>query len=192
MTRRRRMSPEVRHRVMASIRKRDTAPELALRSALWASGVRGWRCHTNMPGTPDLSFYRWRVAVFVDGVWWHGHPDYLPRGRRGSYWDKKIGGNRTRDRLVSRLLRGLGWRVVRIWDLEVLSNPHAACEKVTRELYAAGWRPAIPQLPPRPMVSKNSWVEPVALRKLVAEPAAPAWPLTKHVHKHRRSDSRGQ
>src|SRR5438094_1849557 len=92
------VDPRVRHRVMASIRKRDTRPELALRSALWGAGVRGWRCHVAaLPGNPDLAFPRWRVAIFCDGVWWHGHPDYLPRGRRGAYWDAKIAGNVARD-----------------------------------------------------------------------------------------------
>ena len=180
---RRRMSPEVRHRVMASIKKRDTAPELALRSALWASGIRGWRCHARLPGTPDLAFGRWHVAVFVDGVWWHGHPDHLPRGRRGPYWDQKIAGNQARDRIVNKSLRRLGWIVVRIWDLDVLSDPRGACDRVIKTLHAAGWRPAGFQLPPRPVMSQNLWVEPVALRKLVAEPPAPAWPLAKNLSK---------
>ncbi len=182
--RRRRMPPEIRHRVMASIKKRDTAPELALRSALWRDGVRGWRCHTKMSGTPDLAFTRWRVAVFVDGVWWHGHPDYLPRGRRGAYWDRKIAGNQARDQLVNRNLRTLGWKVVRIWDLDILSDAHAACDRVIKALYTAGWRPPNSQLPVRPVVSKNSRVETVVLRKLVAEPATPTWPFAKHLRQH--------
>ena len=63
---------------MASIRKKDTRPERVLRSALWRAGVRGWRCHVQrLPGTPDVAFSRWKVAVHVDGVWWHGRPDYF-------------------------------------------------------------------------------------------------------------------
>lgn len=180
----RRMAPDVRHRIMASIRKHDTAPELALRSALWSAGVRGWRCHTKVTGTPDVAFKRWRVAVFVDGVWWHGHPGYLPRGRRGPYWDQKIAGNRARDRMVNRLLQSLGWKVVRIWDLDILSNPQGACDRVIKMLRAAGWRPAISTLPPRTALSEHAWVEPVAPRKLVAEPATPAWPSTKNRLEH--------
>jgi DNA mismatch endonuclease (patch repair protein) len=122
----RKMSPETRRRVMASIRKRDTKPELALRRALWAAGVRGWRCHARLPGSPDLAFRRYMVAVFVDGVWWHGHPDYLPRGRRGPYWDAKIAGNVARDERVNAELRAAGWTVVRLWDLDVLLDPQAA------------------------------------------------------------------
>lgn len=169
---------------MASIKKRDTVPELALRSALWASGIRGWRCHAHLPGTPDLAFSRWRVAVFVDGVWWHGHPDHLPRGRRGPYWDQKIARNRAHDRIVNKTLRHLGWKVVRIWDLDVLSDPRGACDIVIKALDAAGWRPTWLQLPTRPVMSKNLWVESVSVRKLVAEPPAPAWPLAKNLRQN--------
>ena len=135
----RRMTPEVRHRVMASIRKRDTVPELTLRSALWRAGVRGWRCHAKMRGSPDVLFRRWRLVVFVDGVWWHGHPDYLPRGRRGTYWDAKIAGNVARDARVTQDLTAQGWTVLRIWDLDVLADPDAAARRVVGALVARGW-----------------------------------------------------
>jgi DNA mismatch endonuclease (patch repair protein) len=128
------MSPETRYRVMSSIRKRDTKPELALRSALFAIGVRGWRCHAKVPGSPDIAFGRAKVAVFVDGVFWHGHPDYLPRGRRGPYWDKKIAGNMARDVRVTAELRALGWLVIREWDLDVLANPVRVAQRIRRGL----------------------------------------------------------
>lgn len=140
---RRKMSPEVRHRVMASIRKRDTVPELTLRTALWTAGVRGWRCHCKLPGTPDLAFSRWRVAVFVDGVWWHGHPGYVAERLRGPYWTEKIAKNVRRDRAVNRELRLMGWSVVRIWDLEVLADPGRAAAKVAKILEQKGWRGAM-------------------------------------------------
>jgi len=133
------MDPAVRHRVMASIRKRDTRPEILLRRTLVSQGVRGYRCHVaDLPGTPDLAFTRWRVAVFVDGVWWHGHPDHLPRGRRGPYWDQKIAANVARDRRVDDELRGIGWDVVRLWDLEVIADPRGAVESVAGALSTSG------------------------------------------------------
>lgn len=135
----RKMSPELRHRVMASIRKKDTKPEIALRAALWAAGVRGWRCHAKLPGSPDVAFSRWKVAVFVDGVWWHGHPDYLPRGRRGPYWDHKIAGNIARDLRATAALRALGWRVLRFWDLEVLRDAELVVRRIRRVLSARGY-----------------------------------------------------
>ena len=141
MKRRRRMPPEVRHRVMASIRKTDTKPELTLRSALRAAKIWGWRCYKTLPGTPDLVFPRWKLAVFVDGVWWHGHPEYLPRGRRGPYWDRKIAMNKARDKQVNRRLRKLGWRVLRMWDLDVVSNPRKAVMTVRSLLKQLGRHP---------------------------------------------------
>lgn len=139
------MPPDIRRRVMASIRKKDTAPELALRRALWRAGVRGWRCHAKMRGSPDVAFSRWKVAVFVDGVWWHGHPDYLPRGRRGPYWDAKIAGNVARDQRVNAELATQGWTVLRLWDLDVLANPADAVRRVVDALTSRGWAaPATP------------------------------------------------
>lgn len=116
---------------MSSIKSADTRPELALRRALRAAGVAGYRCHVRgLPGSPDVSFSRWRVAVFVDGVWWHGHPDWLPNGRRGPYWDAKIAGNVSRDRRVDSALALLGWSVVRVWDIDVLRDPSSAAHRV--------------------------------------------------------------
>jgi DNA mismatch endonuclease, patch repair protein len=134
------MRSDVRRRVMASIRKKATKPELALRRALSAAGARGYRCHVRLPGSPDLAFSRWRVAVFVDGVWWHGHPDHLPNGRRGPYWDAKIALNIARDKRVNRELRAHGWIVLRIWDLDVLGNPARAAARVLLALRGRGWR----------------------------------------------------
>jgi DNA mismatch endonuclease (patch repair protein) len=133
------MDPAVRRRVMSSIKKKNTVPELTLRAALFKAGLRGWRCHYRGPGTPDVAFVRWKVAVFVDGVWWHGHPDYLPRGRRGEYWDQKIERNVERDQRVNEELAAMGWRVVRMWDLDVIATPGAAVEQVVAALRAAGW-----------------------------------------------------
>lgn len=136
---RRRMDPETRHRVMASIRKRDTVPERTLRAALWTAGIRGWRCYARLPGTPDIVFPRWKVAIFVDGVWWHGHPRYLPRGRRGPYWDRKIARNKARDREVDRVLKRAGWLVARFWDLDVISDPVRAVRATISALRSRGW-----------------------------------------------------
>ena len=134
------MDPVTRRRIMASIGKTDTRPELALRSELWRRGVRGWRCHVRLvTGTPDVVFIRWKVAVFCDGVWWHGHPDYLPRGRCGPYWDAKIARNIARDKHVNAQLKSLGWKIVRIWDLDILSKPDHAVERVMKALRSRGW-----------------------------------------------------
>jgi DNA mismatch endonuclease (patch repair protein) len=104
---------------MARVRTKNTAPEVALRKALWAAGVRGWRCHPRrVTGRPDLAFVGRRVAVFVDGAFWHGHPDYY-KNQSGPFWDKKIARNRARDARVDEELRSAGWAVLRLWDFEV-------------------------------------------------------------------------
>src|SRR3954453_7352558 len=123
---------------MARVRTRDTAPELALRRALWAAGLRGWRCHPKqVPGRPDLAWIGRRVAVFVDGAFWHGHPDHY-WGQSGEFWDSKIARNRARDERVNRELEDLGWSVLRLWDFEVERDPARCVKRVRRALVAAG------------------------------------------------------
>lgn len=122
---------------MSRVRGVNTAPELLLRHELWRRGIRGWRLHRrDLPGTPDLVFSRARLAVFVDGAFWHGHPRYLREGRSGPYWDHKIDTNRRRDRRSRDRLRRLGWRVIRVWDFQVTRDPAAAAERVARRLLA--------------------------------------------------------
>lgn len=117
---------------MARIRSKDTKPELMLRQALWASGVRGWRVHASwLPGKPDLAFTRWQLAVFVDGCFWHGHPDFFTPGKSGAYWDAKIARTKERDRQANDALKAMGWRVLRLWDFEIEENTEACVERTT-------------------------------------------------------------
>jgi DNA mismatch endonuclease, patch repair protein len=123
---------------MARVKGRDTGPELALRRALHRRGVRGWRCHrATLPGKPDLAFGRARLAVFVDGGFWHGHPSKWWLGRSGPYWDAKITRNIERDRRADDDLARLGWRVVRLWDFDVVRDPDAAAARVENALSEA-------------------------------------------------------
>ena len=120
---------------MSSIKSKDTRPELLLRAALRAAGIRGYRCNLRgFAGTPDIAFTRQRLAVFVDGVWWHGHPDYFQPGKLSPYWDAKIAGNVARDAKVSTALKDDGWTVLRFWDVEVARSPADAVEAVVRAL----------------------------------------------------------
>jgi len=122
---------------MKRVKTRDTAPELLLRKALWSAGIRGWRLHARkVPGRPDLAWLGRRVAVFVDGAFWHGHPDYY-WGQSGPFWDRKIERNRARDRRVDEELSDAGWIVVRIWDFEVERAPDDAVERVREGLALA-------------------------------------------------------
>lgn len=116
---------------MARIRSENTGPELALRRALYAAGVRGWRCNVKaLPGKPDVAFTRARVAVFCDGRYWHGHPDYFTFGKSGPYWDEKMRRTQQRDREANDELRRRGWEVIRIWDFEIEQDLAACVERV--------------------------------------------------------------
>lgn len=118
---------------MSRIKSRDTGPEILLRRALWSLGVRGYRCHySKAPGRPDIAFVGKQLAVFVDGGFWHGHPDYFTFGKSGEAWDAKIRRNMARDREVNSALFDAGWSVVRLWDFEIKSDPPAAAAAVMR------------------------------------------------------------
>lgn len=128
---------------MAAIRSVNTKPELTLRAALRQAGATGYRLHRkDLPGRPDLAFIRWRVAVFVDGVFWHGHPDHWNPDRAASeYWRTKIARNIQRDRAADSALRELGWTVVRMWDQEVKEDLGSCVQRVTGALRTSGWSP---------------------------------------------------
>jgi DNA mismatch endonuclease, patch repair protein len=135
------LSPEGRSRNMAAIRSTNTKPELALRKALREAGATGYRLHRkDIPGRPDVVFIRWRVAVFVDGVFWHGHPDHWnPDKASSDYWRTKIARNIERDRAADVALRELGWCVVRMWDQDVKRDIAACANQVLAALAASGW-----------------------------------------------------
>ena len=124
---------------MGRIKTRDTKPELALRHALWELGVRGWRCHRrDLPGRPDIAFGPARLAVFVDGAFWHGHPSKYKAGQSGEFWDRKISENVARDRRTNTELAAIGWAVIRLWDYEVLADPLGGANRVKERLRELG------------------------------------------------------
>jgi DNA mismatch endonuclease, patch repair protein len=126
---------------MSRIRGVNTKPELALRRALWAAGARGWRCNWKGPGGQiDIAFTRWRVAVFVDGLFWHGHPSKWQPGRWNGYWDEKIKRNIARDEQQNAALAEAGWIVIRAWELDVEQDPSAVVGRIREALKAAGQR----------------------------------------------------
>jgi DNA mismatch endonuclease, patch repair protein len=120
---------------MAAIRSRDTRPEIALRRALRARGLLGYRCHhRHLPGKPDIAFTRWSLAVFIDGAFWHGHPEHFKFGKLGDYWDEKVQRTQERDREQERTLREMGFEVIRFWDFEVKADANACAKQVGRRL----------------------------------------------------------
>jgi DNA mismatch endonuclease (patch repair protein) len=92
--------------------------------------LRGYRLHVKtLPGKPDVAFIGRKLAVFVDGAFWHGHPDYY-HGQSGPFWDAKIATNRERDARVDAQLAELGWEVIRLWDFEVEQDPAGCAARV--------------------------------------------------------------
>lgn len=123
---------------MSRVRTRDTAPELTLRQALWIAGVRGWRLHPRrVPGRPDLAWIGRRLAVFVDGAFWHGHPDHY-WGQSGEFWNEKIERNRRRDERVTGELVEEGWTVLRFWDFEVEREVRRCVDLIRAALSSLG------------------------------------------------------
>jgi len=91
--------------------------ELRLVQIFRTNSITGWRRGSKLPGKPDFVFPKQRLAVFVDGCFWHGCPKHATWPKtRAAFWKAKIEGNRSRDRRVNRALRQRGWVVVRVWE----------------------------------------------------------------------------
>jgi DNA mismatch endonuclease (patch repair protein) len=107
--------------------------ELALIKLLRRHGVTGWRRNQKVFGKPDFLFRRYRLALFVDGCFWHGCPKHckIPSGNR-SFWKKKFATNKARDRRVNRELRRLGWQVIRIWEHDLARRQNHIVARIER------------------------------------------------------------
>lgn len=113
-----------RSRMMAAIGGRDTKPELLVRKALHAAGLR-FRLHRKgLPGTPDIVLPRFRTVVFVHGCFWHRHRGcrYTTTPRtNASFWQEKFDANVARDKRQRALLRAAGWQVIQVWECQSTS-----------------------------------------------------------------------
>jgi DNA mismatch endonuclease (patch repair protein) len=116
-----------RSEVMSLIRGRGNKDtEVALAKLFRRNKITGWRRHQKIFGKPDFIFRQVRLALFVDGCFWHGCPKHgtKPKGN-AAFWRRKFSRNIARDRLVTRTLRRSGWRVLRIWEHELAKKNHA-------------------------------------------------------------------
>ena len=136
--------PLTRSEVMARIRSKDTKPELALRAALREAGLAGYRKNLKgLPGAPDVAYTRWKVAVFVDGDFWHGRDfearrERLAAGSNGAHWVAKILRNRERDARNAADLEAMGWTVLRFWGSDVMADADGCAAVVGRALAGKG------------------------------------------------------
>jgi len=126
-------SSEVTSRVMSANRGKDTKPELLIRHALRGAGLVGYRLHwTKALGRPDIAYPGRKVAVFVNGCFWHRCPVCnlpLPKSNT-QWWEKKFERNRERDKRKQEALEAEGWRVLVLWECEIRENPHACAERI--------------------------------------------------------------
>jgi DNA mismatch endonuclease (patch repair protein) len=124
------MTVAQRSLTMSRRRSRDTLPELTVRRLCHALGLR-YRKHVgSLPGRPDLVFSRARVAVFVDGDFWHGRRFSQWNGKLAPYWSKKIERNIRRDARSFRQLRRMGWTVIRLWEHDIYADPVTCIDRV--------------------------------------------------------------
>jgi len=125
---------------MSRIRGRDTKPELKLRKLLYSKGIRGYRISAKLPGKPDIAFTKYRLAVFIDGCYWHMCPEcfQVPQTNR-DFWLKKLGDNVKRDKRVNRLLKDDGWAVIRFWEHEIKKDINSCCNHIMDVLQKRGY-----------------------------------------------------
>lgn len=129
------LTPEKRHNIMKSIHSNNTSIEIMLRRKLWKCGVR-YRIHKKIMGCkPDITIKKYKLAIFVDGDFWHGrnYTDDMFKSNQ-EYWNNKIRRNIERDLEQTITLRDNGWRVLRFWESEIKQDIELCCSIIMQEL----------------------------------------------------------
>ncbi len=125
---------EVTSHVMRANRGRNTGPEIELRRQLRMTGLLGYRLHKKrVPGRPDVSFGRQKVAIFVHGCYWHQCPRCslpLPKSH-ADFWKAKFEANRRRDQANVEMLNSAGWKVLTLWECEIRDQPKLVAQRVS-------------------------------------------------------------
>ena len=119
---------------MSHIRSKNTTPEKQLFLELTHRGIR-YTKHSKLPGTPDIAFRKQKLAIFVDGDFWHGYNwKVMGKAPPKGFWQIKITENIARDKRTKRKLSRLGWETLRFWEHEVSKSPKACADKIVRRL----------------------------------------------------------
>ena len=123
-----------RHKNMQRIKSKNTKVEILLRKALWHKGISYRKNYKLLPGTPDIAITKYRIAIFVDGDFWHarGHQEAPGEqiGTNQMFWEKKLKRNVERDREVNEALLDLGWIVLRYWESDIVKNMEACISEI--------------------------------------------------------------
>ena len=115
---------------MSQIKGKDTSIEMRVRSELHKRGYRFRKHIKDLPGKPDVVFTKAKVAIFIDGDFWHGYRFTTWDHKVSEFWKKKIKKNRERDKRNHRKLKNMGWTVIRIWQHELLENFDNCIERI--------------------------------------------------------------
>ncbi len=128
------LTPQQRSRAMKRVRLKNGSLEQVVQRELRAKGIR-FRCHVRkLPGRPDIVFRDDKVAVFVDGDFWHGWRLPAWEHKLSPFWREKLKTNRKRDQRNFRKLRSLGWQVIRIWQHQLFQNKEDCIQRILRML----------------------------------------------------------
>ena len=130
-------TPEQRFRSMSNVRLKDGSLEVVIRSELHKRGYRFRKHVKSLPGSPDAVFPREKIAVFIDGDFWHGYRFAVWEHKLNDFWKQKIRTNRQRDRRNFQKLRRLGWQVIRIWQHEIEKDPTRCIERIVAAVVRA-------------------------------------------------------
>ena len=129
------LTPDQRKFNMSRIKGKNTNPEIIIRKLLYSHGIKGYRIHYDLPGKPDIVFVKKRLAIFIDGCFWHKCPiDFKEPESRKEFWMRKINANVVRDKKVNTALESLGWFVLRFWEHDVTKNPEEIIEEIRDKL----------------------------------------------------------
>lgn len=125
---------EKRSLLMARVRRTGTEPELVLRKALWERGLRyRLKFKTKLPGSPDIIFPKQKIAIFVDGCFWHGCPIHGTSPKTNAeFWIAKIQRNKERDNNVDMQLLALGWSPLRFWEHEIKKDIQVVIKQIEK------------------------------------------------------------
>lgn len=124
-------------KIMQANKAANTKPEVLIRKALREAGLLGYRLHPRqLPGRPDIVFGRNKLAIFINGCFWHRCPTCdlpLPKSNT-EFWENKFNANIARDQRKIKVLKKLGWRAMTIWECKISANPAQCAERIGRML----------------------------------------------------------
>ena len=129
------LTPEQRHKAMKNIKRKDTKIELKLRKALWEAGYHYRKNYKGLPGTPDIAFTKYKIAVFCDSEFFHGKDwdklkEKLKSSNNSDYWLNKIETNINRDKRIDAELDEMGWRVIHFWGNDILRDVDGCVKQI--------------------------------------------------------------